>query len=332
MSRERIKALMNGALKIVIAGGIIGWLVHTGRLDLKSIAMIFQPVFLAVGLLLIGLSLFVNSERWRFIASPDNVKASRWSVFRLTLIGTFFNFAMPGGVGGDVVKAYYFSKEHPHARATAITSVVLDRALGLYAMLFMAVVAMTVDFNHVQEIPALRTLFVFLTLLFVGLSVAFILLFSRRFHRAGVWPKVLSILPLAEKFNKLYQASYDLGHRKKRIALVILMSFVSQSLAIFFLYLVGTMAGFGIPLSVYFLVAPIGYMATAIPISPAGVGVGQAAFLFLFDAYTGQSTNVGPLVITAQQAMTVLFGLAGAALYVKNRDPKFAETERVIHP
>ena len=50
-----------------------------------------------------------------------------------------------------------------------------------------------------------------------------------------------------------------------------------------------------IPWSTFFLVVPLGLVATAIPISPAGIGVGQAAFFALFQlaapTYASRATD-----------------------------------------
>lgn len=322
MDKAKAKSIFNGAIKLAIAAAIIAWLVQSGKFDLKVVAQLFQsPAFFFTGLLLMGCNLFVISERWRYIAAPQDVQASRWSVFRLTLIGTFFNYAMPGGVGGDVVKAFYFSKEHPHARATAITSVVLDRVLGLYAMMIMAILAMSWDSEHVLSIPTLQTLYIFLWALFLAMSLGLSFLFSKRLYGLGWIQSLLNRLPMAEKLNKLYLMCHTLGHQKSRLLAIFGISLLAQVFAIVFLWLAGRTAGFEVPIGVFFIVAPMGYMATAIPISPAGVGVGQAAFMFLFNAYLGHDSAVGPVVITAQQAMTAVFGLIGAILYVRHRDP-----------
>ena len=42
-----------------------------------------------------------------------------------------------------------------------------------------------------------------------------------------------------------------------------------------------------IPISAYFFLVPVGTVVQALPISPAGIGVGQAAFFFLFNHYLG---------------------------------------------
>ena len=318
---DKNKAILNSAIKFLIAAGLIWWLVSTGRLDLAAAASLFRSPLVILGVFLIGLNLWINSERWRLLATPQNVPAGPFEVFRLTLIGVFFNFAMPGGVGGDVVKAYYFGRDYPEARAAAITSVILDRALGLYAMILMTVIVMMIDIRHVMQVTVLKTLFILMLGLGAGFSFVFLSLFSRRFKRAGWVESLLEKLPLSHKFLKLYETAHRFGLKRKRILFALALSFLSQSVAIVFLWIAGLAAGFTeISLLTYFLVAPLGFMATAIPISPAGLGVGQAAFLVLFNLYLGTESDVGPVVITTQQVMMAGFGALGALIYVQRKD------------
>lgn len=328
---EKTKSILNSLFKFLLAGALIGWLVGTGKLDLNSASAIFRdPFYFAVGFLLLGANLWLASERWRVLATPQNVPAGPFEVFRLTLIGVFFNYAMPGGVGGDVIKAYYFGKDHPQAKAAAITSVILDRVLGLYAMIGMALVAMLVDFKHVMTIPMLQSLFVLLLVLAFGFSLAFLSLFSRRIKSQGWMEKILQKLPFSAKFMKLYLTAHQFGLLRGRVLIVLGLSVVAQSFSILFLFVAGYAAGFtDVSLMTFFLVAPLGYMATAIPISPAGLGVGQAAFFLLFNLYLGRESGLGSVVITSQQVMTLLFGLLGAFYYVRRRSRPGAEKEQL---
>ncbi|MFN8943883.1 MAG: lysylphosphatidylglycerol synthase domain-containing protein, partial [Pseudobdellovibrionaceae bacterium] len=89
---------------------------------------------------------------------------------------------------------------------------------------------------------------------------------------------------------------------------------------IVFLFIVGQKSGLlDLPLAVYFFLAPLFYMATAIPISPAGVGVGQAAFMFLFNVYSGVQTEIGSVVITVMQLINFITGLLGAYFYMTSK-------------
>jgi uncharacterized protein (TIRG00374 family) len=319
---KKTKKIAVQLLKILFAVGIIYWLVQSGKLNFSALRNLLTPSILLLSVSIIGLNIFMASERWRVLVKSQGVPAKVWSSFKLTLIGQFFNFAMPGGVGGDVIKAYYFTREFPGTKVVAATSVLMDRVLGLYAMIFLALAVMIYDINHVSHVPTLMTLFYFIIALFVTFTIALSLVFSSHIYKTQLLKRIINKLPLSEKFMKIYESLHLYGNSLPRITQVIVISLIAQSLAIGFLYMVGVVSGFNdIQAKTYFLVAPLGFMATAIPISPAGVGVGQAAFYFLFNIYTGHSSEVGPTTITAFQVCSFVVSLAGAFFYMRYKRP-----------
>lgn len=313
-----IRKTLSTLIKIVIAFGIIYWLVQQDKFNFADLKTFLVWDFILLAALGTGINLFLVSERWRLLLTTQNAHPRSWELYKLTLIGIFFNFAMPGGVGGDVVKAFYFYKDHPQSKAIAISSVFVDRLLGLYTILFMALMAMIYDFNHVMNIEALKNLFYFFSLIFFAFNIGLYFLFSRNLHLNKIVLTVLSKLPMKEKFHKLYTSGQLYGSEKLLLAKVFFLSLFSQTSAISIMYLIGHYSTFAgeVTIGTYFLVTPIGFMATAIPISPAGVGVGQAAFYFLFNLYLGKTSELGPLVITVYQLLSLFFGLIGAYFYL----------------
>jgi hypothetical protein len=66
----------------------------------------------------------------------------------------------------------------------------------------------------------------------------------------------------------------------------------------------------------------MGFLVTAVPIAPAGVGVGQVAFHYLFQTYLDRPTTFGTTAITAFQLTLVCWAVVGAVLYLRRRKPK----------
>ncbi len=318
-------------VKIFIAVAIISWLISSGKLNFKALHRLLSWEFGPWALILILSTLFFASERWRLLLRTQGLDSQPWATMKLSLIGSFFNFAMPGGVGGDVVKAYYFTKDHPGAKVVAVTSVLMDRILGLYSMIMMALVVMFYDLAHVMTIPVLHSLFYVIIILFSGCTLGLALVFSSNIYKRGQLTRLLQKLPLTSKTTKLYESMYRYGHNGKTVLAAIVLSFLSQVCSILFLAMAGGASGISIPLQTYFLVAPLGFMATAIPISPAGVGIGQAAFYLLFNLYIGHETELGPTTITAFQMFSLLISLVGAFYYLQRKDrPHFDDSKEDV--
>lgn len=305
--------------KYAFSFGLIAWLVATDRLNFASVAKLIVPEIILTGLALAFVNIFVASERWRQLFLTQGLFLTRWETLKLSMIGIFFNIVMPGGVGGDLIKGFYFVRQNPQSRASAMSSVLMDRILGLYAMICMALFAMLSHFDYIKNQNSLWMMFIFVSGLFLIATSGLIFLFSSVGVRFFQIP-LLAKLPLREKFLKLFESFQSYRSHMKTLASALVLSVIAQSLSIFFLFYVGSKSGLlDLPLSVYFFLAPLGFMATAIPISPAGVGVGQAAFLFLFNIYSGQETAIGSIIITVMQLISFLTGLTGAYFYVTSK-------------
>lgn len=322
----KAKNILIQILKIGFSAALIFWLIQSGKLNFRALLSLLQPQYGVPALLLLIGNMILASERWRLLLETQSLRLPRWPAFRMSMIGMFFNFAMPGGVGGDLVKAFYFAKDFPESKMVAGTSVLMDRVLGLYSMIFMALIAMIVDWNHVHSEPTLNLLWTLIWVLFLVATVSLALVFSKKLYEGGVFKSFLSKLPLHDKFLKIYESLHLYGRNYRYLFSSILISILAQTLCILFMVIAGKAAGFGdVPLSTYFLATPLGFMAMAIPISPAGVGVGQAAFYYLFNVYTGRTTDLGPTTITAYQVGMFLWSLWGAYFYLLRKDRMPAE-------
>lgn len=318
---SRHKDQLIQSFKILFAVGLIYWLWNSGKLDFTSLKYFLAPQWAFLGLSLLGINLLIGSERWRLLLKTQNRPATSFSALKLSLIGMFFNYAMPGGVGGDVVKAYYFHKDHANSKIISVTSVLMDRILGLYAMLLMGVIIMLYDREHVSTIPQLQSLFYIVSLITAMASLALFLVFSDKVHQAGHLQKLIQKLPMAERIQRLYNSFYQYGKSPSDLIKVILLSWLGQVFSIFFLILAGTLSGATAPWATYFLVAPLGFIAIGLPLTPAGVGIGQAAFYVLFNLYLGNVSTLGPTIITAFQVGQLAWGLCGALIYLRRRQP-----------
>jgi uncharacterized protein (TIRG00374 family) len=318
---KKSKNMIIQILKVGFSAGIIFLLIKSDKLNFNVLKNLLHPTYAVAGLTLVFIGSFLFSERWRMLIKSQGINAGMWGTFKLSMIGAFFNFAMPGGIGGDIVKAYYFTRDFPGTKVVAVTSVLMDRVLGLFAMILMAMVVMFYDLDHIMKMPVLWTLFLVISSLFLGFSVALALIFSKGLYDNGTLKRILDKLPLSAKTIKLYESMHLYGNHGGRVLATVILSLVGQCSTILFMAMVGSAAGYGdVSLKTYFLVAPLGFMATAVPISPAGVGVGQAAFYFLFNLYLGSSTELGPTVITAFQVTTFLVSLSGALFYLQKKE------------
>ena len=70
------------------------------------------------------------------------------------MVGAFFNLFLLGSTGGDAVKAFYVLRESPpERRAGAILAVIMDRLLGLLALILLAAVFISFRYSWLTRTP-----------------------------------------------------------------------------------------------------------------------------------------------------------------------------------
>ncbi len=315
-------------LKFVVAFSLIGWMIHKGLIDFSVLSLMAKPQYIVVALLLGFLNLAVANWRWTLLLQARGFEVGLGRTMPLTLIADFFNFAIPGAIGGDVVKAYYIAQDHPSRKMEAITSVVVDRVLGLYAMVILALVAIVVNVEFVVSQPEL----VFVTLTSVGVfSVMTLFLAASLSKRIRVFLKmdlILEKLPAGQVGKRFYEAIHCYRAHGSTLFYAMVLSFAAQLVAIGFMIFVGYVIGeTGLSFATFLFAVPLGFIISAVPIAPAGIGVGQYAFLALFRMFSGTETNLGQISITAFQVTLFLWGLVGGFFYLKKKKPNLQEVE-----
>ena len=111
-SRNQITNLF----KVILAAGIIIWLIRSGLLDLSQLMNLLKGEFLIAGLSVCFIGIFINNYRWYLLLRSQGFSTTVPQTLALTFIGLFFNLAMPGGVGGDLIKGYYVVQDNPERR------------------------------------------------------------------------------------------------------------------------------------------------------------------------------------------------------------------------
>jgi len=76
-------------------------------------------------------SQIISSERLRYILNENKFFISFKQNFTLYLIGLFYNFFIPGGIGGDAYKSFLMNKKFNWKLSKVVKLLLLDRLIGL---------------------------------------------------------------------------------------------------------------------------------------------------------------------------------------------------------
>jgi uncharacterized protein (TIRG00374 family) len=262
--------------------------------------------FLGAQALYLG-GVLVRAYRWGVLVWALGVGVSWRRLVALYFVGSFFSFVLPTGVGGDVVRMYELSQDG-HRTASAISSVLVDRFLGLFVLFAMALLALAWGGQLVAPQVRLVIAAVF------AICLAGVALLLQRTWVEG-WARRLGMDRWLGRI-KILRELYDSLHLYGPAALLrsSAASLVFNLMLIVTNYLLGLAVGIDLSLWYYFLFVPIISASLMVP-SIGGLGVREAAYVVLF-AQVGVAQTQGLALAVAYLATMLLPALVGAIIYI----------------
>jgi uncharacterized membrane protein YbhN (UPF0104 family) len=288
---EPIRAALGHAARIGFGVVVIWLLVRTGALQPRLIAraMAENPGLYALALLLYLVPLQVLAcGRWYWLLRASNVSIRLRTVIRLHLMGLFFSGFLPGGTGGDLVKGYYLLKGRSKAEgAAALGTLVVDRIVGLLGLVGLAAIAVLTHVSVWRGSPMLGAQAGITLAAAAGgalITLAYLSPWTPRWlpapARAGH-----AAQPNARGFLSELAGALSAFRKAPRVFVGgILISAAVHFILVIIYALCAHALGVDLPFGLHAYVGPTLTFVNGIPISPAGLGVGEAAGKVLYTA------------------------------------------------
>lgn len=269
--------------------------------------------------------------RWRMLVAVHGIRLSVGRTAELTLIGLFFNVALPGAVSGDFVKGYLVARE-PGVRdgARIFGSIVFDRITGVSALVMVAAGSIlfadgsvfgasywqAIRLGVIGATAGVVTFFTYLLL--VGVNRDPLLRLLKAIERR---------IPKAAIATGAYEGTRAYSAHPVVVLIALAASLVVHLLNAAAFILIARALEEPIGVLPGMVVVPLGMLVTALPVLPMGIGTGHAAFGFLFLAL---GSRRGADAFNLNLFYYLLLGAAGALVYLRFRSR--GEAAPPLHP
>lgn len=329
----RLNRILINVLKFAISGAIIGYLIHDARQGdtfarLRDGQKQWGQLLLAG--CLITTSVMLTFVRWYFLARALQLRFGVRDALRLGFIGYLFNFVSLGSVGGDLFKAIFIAREQPGRRTAAVATVVVDRLVGLYAVVVVAAAATLATGLQSSAVPEVRVICqgTLICAAVGGLGLAVLIIPG--FTTGAVSEMVAGIPRVGRTLFSLVQAIRMYRRRLDILLLTAVMSIGVHCLTTIGIYLIASgLPGNAPPLGMQFIAVPLAMVAGALPLPLNGLGAFEGVIEFLYANLPGSyvARGQGLLVALAYRVITVLLAMVSAVVYLSSR----REMNVVIH-
>jgi hypothetical protein len=320
-------------LQIAITVGVLYMLLHDPekRARMGLALRHANRSWLFAAFLAYGLVETVAAWRWEKLLAVQGIILSRLRLATLVLIGLFFNFFIPGGTGGDVVKLFYLLREAPGKRAGAVLSVLVDRIIGLFAVILLAAVFMATRWRWLTA-PEQVQGFVWSALIVLGISAGAII-FAFLLSSFGLIHRLPKKFPGRTKMAELALAFSQYG-RAPKAAFLALVSSLLCNLGYFYVFYCAakcyeTPAAPAPTYAQFCTIMPVVNTITALPISLGGLGVREGLFQIFLNQLTGVPEAEAVVISSTGFLVTALWGLLGGALYLLYRPSEHARIREI---
>jgi hypothetical protein len=248
------------------------------------------------------------------ILRSQGIRVPILQAIRWTMIGLFFDLAMPSSCGGDLIKVgCLFKHVGTGQRGRAMMAVAFDRALGLIGLFLLASLASVFGWEILRDLPA-RNMVVAVA---VGVGCGSLLILqvagSDRLYRNPVLDRVLSRNGWGRRVKEIIESFNALRARPLYLTAALGLSVLNHVFWCASLFCIVRAVGVSVELVKGLVVFPLALFSNIFGVA-GGFGGGTAGFDLLFSQLL--AIGNGALIGLLFQGLSALARLAGLPFYL----------------
>ena len=304
-------------LRLVVTLSLVAFLIS--RIDFKRLPETISSIYWLPLVIAFGfghVDRFLMALKWRLLIKPQGLSVSVSDAITTTYMGNFGGQFLPGGIGTDVVRIYLLRKLNLPTISVAV-SILLERVLGLYAHILVALIALVIAKSGVVVIPEkLSWAIVLLFLLYtVGFAISFapwaeglLETCSKRFPHLRYLHKALA----GVKSYRLYR------NNKSTLITFFALSMLEVVVVTLSFYFAAEAMALKISILQLLVSVPLILILARIPVSVSGIGVFEAVVALFFVQF-GESISHAAIYGFLLRILQLFVLLPGGFLYLMEK-------------
>ncbi len=304
--------------KMAVAVCILWLLFHFNRIDVTILTSLTEtwPWILTAFLLTIP-PFAIVSYRFKVILASQGIDVPFRKALRWTMVGSFFDLAMPSSNGGDLIKAgYVVSHVGEGLRTRAVMSVAFDRVIGLLGLFLLAAIVGILGWSFLAKLPESRFLLGLSLTGSVGPLAAFRIAGSRRLYNNPRLNNWLLSKSWGPRLKNMIGAFNVLREHPKFLITALGLSILNHVFWCTALLFIAISVGNSVAPVEGFIVFPLAIFGGVFGVA-GGFGAGTAAFDFLLSNLL--LIQNGALIGLLFQVLSALSRLLGLPFYLSSK-------------
>ncbi len=293
-------------------GGTLAGFVYIAQLiDFASVKNAFRQLSAAAmiaAVILIAINVVAGAWRWRVLLQAYGAQSrpSMVTAVRLYFVAFFYNNFLPGAVAGDLMRGVVSRNSFgEHGTTGAIAVVLVERALGLFAVFSLVAVGLLLSGDQLSDTGTLWWWSI------AGVAASVISVFMLPFGR-----KLAPLLPgplrtIAERLPVVTRPLYFVGAAALSLSTQILTALAG--------WVILRDLHPGASIAATLLVVPLAAATTFLPITVGGAGAREAVFIALCAKLFGMAPADGLAASLLFWLATLIVGAAGGLVQLLTR-------------
>jgi uncharacterized protein (TIRG00374 family) len=229
----------------------------------------------------------------------------------------FWSNILPSTIGGDAYRMLDTWRLGA-SRATAAAVIMLDRFLGLMALLLLAGFGLAFSTKLRETVPLLST---WLLAIVFGLGLG-VWLAHRSESTLARWAERAPIAPLrhvAGALHGLRAALMRFSHRRREVSISVALSIALQLNVVLHFILLAYGLDLPVPKPAFLAIVPITILVMMVPVTVNGIGIRENVFAFFLGLF---QVPVASAIAFAWLAygLQLLFAVLGGIVYLTRRN------------
>ena len=307
-------------IKLLVRLGVSAALLYLvlRSIDLTAFAQrvtSMNPAWLALALIVYAAQQMIGVWRWDRLLRAQHVEVAKNKLAESIWVSMLFNNFLPSNIGGDVVR---ITDTAPAAgsKTLATTVVLVDRALGLTALLVVAAVGAFIAWLTGMYVPGSRWLWLACGGLIA--SAIFVIAMPEFVSHLLAPVRALNKPWVTKRAQRLEEAVMRFGKAPAVLAGAFGAAIVVQITIVAFYLLTAKGLSVPLPLLLGAVLIPVSLAVQMAPISINGFGVREAVFAFFFRRF-GLPADAAVALSLVSTGMVMALLLVGGLLFVKRR-------------
>lgn len=321
---DNIKNKIFFSIKLLVSVLILAYLFTSLDLDdlIKQLVSLNLNYFMAA-VLTLAFPIALTSLRWQILLRAQKIYIPVNQVVIIDLIGCFFNSFLPGSTGGDAYRVLYVIRQYATKKTKVILSILLDRGLGLIALL---ILVLMLPIFYSDLIPAIKPIVDYFPYLIIALAICGILLLtlivSPRHLLPNIGKRLIDKADEISFFNKILIFLRDQRNQPLALLLAIIITAISYGFNFLSGYLAATSLGLELSYLQVVTILSILYIIISIPISLGGHGVRELTLIALLAYSLNADQNTKEIAVAYSLilfSIQLIWSIIGGVVFLLHR-------------